>query len=67
MINPDIAPAKFAIRIKKLMQTRIPIDSVLVHIARSRNEAMEYLAAKHTKTTRKPWSALRRAYFFIIE
>jgi hypothetical protein len=67
MKKPDIAPAKFANRIKKLMQTRIPIDSVLVHVATSRNEAMEYLAAKHTKTTRKPWSALRRAYFYYAQ
>jgi Fe-S-cluster formation regulator IscX/YfhJ len=67
MINPDIAPAKFVNRIKNLMQTRIPIDVVSVHIATSRNEAMEYLAAKHTKTTRKPWTALRRAYFYYAQ
>jgi Fe-S-cluster formation regulator IscX/YfhJ len=67
MIKPDIAPAKFATRIKKLMQNKLPIESILVHIATSRDEAMEYLAAKHTKTTRKPWSALRRAYFYYAQ
>ena len=67
MIKPDIAPVKFAARIVKLMQEKLPIQSVLVHIATSRDEAMEYLAAKHTITTRKPWSALRRAYFYYAQ
>ncbi len=67
MINPELVPARFTTRIKKLMESRLPIDAVLVHIATSRNEAMEYLAAKHTKTTRKPWSALRRAYFYYAQ
>lgn len=67
MLDPNIAPTRYAARINKLMETRIAIDSVMVHIATSRNEAMEYLAAKHTKTTRKPWSALRRAYFYYAQ
>ncbi len=67
MKDPSIAPKKFATRIKKIMSTRIPINSVWVHIATSRDEAMEYLAAKHTKTTKKPWSALRRAYFYYAQ
>jgi Fe-S-cluster formation regulator IscX/YfhJ len=67
MIKPEIAPPKFSNRIKKLMSTRQPMQTVSVHIANSRNEAMEYLAAKHTVTTRKPWSALRRAYFYYAQ
>lgn len=67
MISPEIAPKRFAARIKKLMEGYAPIQEVNVHIASSRDEAMEYLAAKHTKTTRRPWSALRRAYFYYAQ
>ncbi len=67
MISPKIAPSRFESRVKKLMETKLPILSVLAHVANSRDEAMEYLAAKHTKTTRKPWSALRRAYFYYAQ
>lgn len=67
MIDPNIAPPTYSARIEKLMKNRIAIKKVTVHIATSRDEAMEYLAAKHTKTTRKPWSALRRAYFYYAQ
>ena len=67
MISPSIAPKRYITHINKLMQTRLPVLSVRVHVATSRDEAMEYLAAKHTKTTRKPWSALRRAYFYYAQ
>lgn len=66
LIDPDIVP-KYSARIKKLMEGRSPITFVNVHVAGSRDEAMEYLAAKHTKTTRRPWSALRRAYFYYAQ
>lgn len=67
MISPGIAPARFISRIQKLMKNLSPITLVTVHVATSRDEAMEYLAAKHTKTTRKPWSPLRRAYFYYAQ
>lgn len=67
MLNPDITPIKYVARIKKMMRSKKPINTILVHIATSRDEAMEYLAAKHTKTTRKPWPALRRAYFYYAQ
>ena len=67
MINPELAPDKYAQKIKKMMEERSPIKSVFVRVASSRDEAMQYLAAKHTKTTRKPWSALRRAYFYYAQ
>lgn len=67
MISPEITPAKYTTRIKKMMANHVPIESVSVHLATSRDEAMEYLAAKHTKNTRKPWSALRRAYFYYAQ
>lgn len=67
MISPGIAPTKFSGRIKKLMEQYSPIESVNVHVATSRDEAMEYLASKHTKTTRRPWTALRRAYFYYAQ
>lgn len=67
MIDPELAPDKYALKIKKLMEKHKPIKSVFVRVASSRNEAMQYLAAKHTKTTRRPWSALRRAYFYYAQ
>ncbi|MBK6828308.1 MAG: hypothetical protein IPG86_16270 [Chitinophagaceae bacterium] len=67
MLNPSIAPLKFSTRIKQMMKEKSPIRTIIVHVAPSRDEAMEYLAAKHTKTTRKPWSALRRAYFYYAQ
>lgn len=67
LISPEIAPAKYVPHIKKIMLNRLPIEQVIVHVATSRDEAMEYLAAKHTKNTRKAWSALRRAYFYYAQ
>lgn len=67
LISPKIAPAKFVSKIERLMEGRLPIETINVHIATSRDEAMEYLSAKHTKTTRKQWSALRRAYFYYAQ
>lgn len=67
MLSPAIAPSKYISRIKKLMKGYQPIADIFVHVATSRDEAMEYLAAKHTKTTRKAWSALRRAYFYYAQ
>lgn len=67
MISPGIAPSKYEARIRKIMKGYSPIETITVHIATSRDGAMEYLASKHTKTTRKPWSALRRAYFYYAQ
>lgn len=67
MLSPSIAPSKYIPRIEKLMADRQPIEDISVHVATSRDAAMEYLAAKHTKTTRKAWSALRRAYFYYAQ
>ncbi|MDP2684364.1 MAG: hypothetical protein Q8P20_04865 [bacterium] len=67
MLSPSIAPSKYFHRIEKLMSDRRPIEYMSVHVATSRDKAMEYLAAKHTKTTRKAWSALRRAYFYYAQ
>lgn len=67
MLSPAIAPSKYIPGIEKLMTGYQPIEDISVHVATSRDEAMEYLAAKHTKTTRKPWNALRRAYFYYAQ
>ena len=67
MLSPAIAPSKYISRIERLMKGYEPIKEISVHVATSRDEAMEYLAAKHTKTTRKAWSALRRAYFYYAQ
>lgn len=67
MLSPSIAPYRYIHRIEKLMTDRQPIEDISIHVATSRDEAMEYLAAKHTKTTRKAWTALRRAYFYYAQ
>lgn len=67
MLSPNIAPSRYVGRIEKLMSDCQAIEEVSVHVATSRDEAMEYLAAKHTKTTRKAWTALRRAYFYYAQ
>src|ERR1035437_5467064 len=35
MISPGIAPTKYAVKIKKIMATHVPIKTVSVHIATS--------------------------------
>jgi len=67
MLSPSIAPSRYSHRIEKMMIDKEPIEDISVHVATSRDGAMEYLAAKHTKTTRKAWSALRRAYFYYAQ
>lgn len=67
MATPGIAPKQYQQRIKKLMASYLPIEKIKVVVAPGRKEAEKYLAAKHTKTTRRPWSALRRAYFYYAQ
>lgn len=67
MLSPGIAPSRFHQKIEKMMHGYIPIKTIKVIIAPSRKKADQYLAAKHTKTTRRPWSALRRAYFYYAQ
>jgi len=67
MLTPGIAPKHFQNKIEKIMQGYTPIDKIKVIIAPSRKDIDKYLAAKHTKTTRRPWSALRRAYFYYAQ
>lgn len=67
MFSPKIAPKKFEARIAKMMKNYIPIDKIRVVVVPNREKANYYLAAKHTKTTRRPWSALRRAYFYYAQ
>jgi len=67
MISPEIAPTKYIEKIKKTMIGNEPIEKIEVRVAKSRKDADLYLAAKHTKTTRKPWTALRRAYFYYAQ
>ena len=64
MIKPGITPDNFANRIRKMMKSFTPISKVEVRVATNREDAQKYLAAKHTKNTRRPWTALRRAYFY---
>lgn len=67
MIDPIHVPRKYKEKIRKLMLERSPIVSIVVRIAPDRKAAMQYLAAKHTKNTKRPWSALRRAYFYYAQ
>ena len=67
MLSPGITPKRFQQKIEKMMDGYIPIETIKVIIAPSRQKANQYLAAKHTKTTRRPWSALRRAYFYYAQ
>src|SRR3990167_2370266 len=67
MYTPGIAPKQFENRINKLMAGFEPIERIKVVVAPGREEADKYLAAKHTKNTRKPLSALRRAYFYYAQ
>jgi len=67
MLSPSIAPSRYSHKIESMMSNAQAITDISVHVATSRDEAMQYLAAKHTKTTRKAWSALRRAYFYYAQ
>ncbi|MCK4437089.1 hypothetical protein KAU86_04000 [bacterium] len=67
MINPIHVPRKYKEKIRKLMLERSPIVSITVRVAPNREAAMQYLAATHTKNTKRPWSALRRAYFYYAQ
>ena len=67
MLTPGITPKDFANKIIKMMRDFSPINKIEVRVATSREAAQEYLAAKHTKNTRRPWSALRRAYFYYAQ
>ena len=67
MLVPGIAPKRYQHKIEKMMQGYTPIEKIKVIIAPSRRDVDMYLAAKHTKTTRRPWSALRRAYFYYAQ
>lgn len=67
MLTPGIAPKKYQQKIEKMMKGYTPIEKIKIVIAPSRKNVDKYLAAKHTKTTRRPWSALRRAYFYYAQ
>ena len=67
MLKPGIAPDNFANRVRKMMKNFTPISKIEVRIATNREDAQKYLAAKHTKNTRRPWTALRRAYFYYAQ
>lgn len=67
MLSPGIVPKAYQQKIEKMMKGFTPIEKIKVIIAPNRKEIDRYLAAKHTKTTRRPWSALRRAYFYYAQ
>lgn len=67
MLTPEIVPEIFANKIIEIMKGAIPLKNIFVRVASNRGNAQIYLAAKHTKTTRRPWSALRRAYFYYAQ
>ncbi|MFH1890548.1 MAG: ParB/Srx family N-terminal domain-containing protein [Candidatus Kuenenbacteria bacterium] len=67
MISPKIAPSKYVKNIRKIIGKARPITEIEVRLASSREDASVYLATKHTKNTRRPWTTLRRAYFYYAQ
>ena len=67
MLNPEIVPSKYVKNVKKIIGKAEPIKEIEVRLASSRKEASLYLATKHTKTTKRPWTTLRRAYFYYAQ
>lgn len=67
MLTPGITPKRFQQKIEKIMAGYSAIQKIKVIVAPNREALSKYLAAKHTTTTRRPWSALRRAYFYYAQ
>jgi len=67
MLRPEIAPQKYRTKIEKLMKGYSPIEKIKIIVAPDRKAVDNYLAAKHTKTTRLSWTALRRSYFYYAQ
>lgn len=67
MLTPNIAPSRYIQKIEDMMRGVDPITKLEVRVAGSRNDAMKYLATKHTRNTRRKWTALRRAYFYYAQ
>ena len=67
MLTPNIAPSRHIHKIVRLMEGVTPIKKLEVRVADSREAAMQYLATKHTRNTRRKWTALRRAYFYYAQ
>lgn len=61
--NPALIPTKSG-KIQALADTVIPLKSVGVLVAPSREDALLLLANKHTQPTRRPWKPLRQGYFY---
>lgn len=66
IINPHLVPG-YESKIKKILSSAIPIQEIQVVVAPNRSKALQLLANKHTKVTRKRWQPLRQAYFYYAQ
>lgn len=65
--NPKTLPREYQNKVSKLVEGLSPIVEIEVLVAPNRESTDRYLASKHTVNTRRPWSALRRAYFYYAQ
>jgi hypothetical protein len=67
LINPDLAPVEFRSRFRSLSERidKSTINKLEVQIAPTREAAMPYIAAKHTRSIVKPWEPLMKANFYL--
>jgi hypothetical protein len=64
LARPELVATKEA-AIKELLRTAVPFPRELEAVlAPDRRSVRRLLAAKHTQTTRRPWSPLRQAAFY---
>lgn len=68
IIQPSLVPS-YASRIEQAKKgsVELPIESIEVKVAPSREAALQLLAAIHTTESRKPWATLRQAYFYYAQ
>lgn len=67
LLNPRLLPEEFQNKVSKLVENLEPLTEIEVLVAPDRASTDRYLASKHTVTTRRPWTALRRASFYYAQ
>lgn len=67
LLNPKVLPEEFQPKAVKLSSDLKALTEIEVLVAPNRASTDRYLASKHTVTTRRPWTALRRASFYYAQ
>lgn len=67
LLNPRLLPKEFQGKASKLIDGLAPLTEIEVLVAPNRAATNRYLASKHTVSTRRPWTALRRASFYYAQ